>query len=173
MPTSALSKLRSAATAAPPDAANDQDDAQCQEAPLDQRFLLSLVGHSARLAFATIRVYFQRCVSEHGLSPGDFAILSLLHANPDISQRRLADALNVSPPNLAIVLDRLSARELVARERSAADKRSYTLRLTAQGEALHREARKTVAELEDEATAMLAPAEKRELLRLLHKVAGR
>src|SRR5690606_34164531 len=103
------------------------------EAPLDQSFLLGLVGHSARLAFAAIRVHFQRCVSEHGLSPGDFAILSLLHANPDISQRRLADALNVSPPNLAIVVERLSTRDLIERARSTADKRSYTLRLTEQG----------------------------------------
>lgn len=152
------------------DAAQGSDNTA---ASLDQGFLLSLVGHSARLAFASVRSHFQRCVNEHGLSPGDFAILSLLQANPSISQRKLADALTVSPPNLAIVLDRLCARNLIERARNTTDKRSYTLHLTAEGAALYQQAEKTVAELEDNATAMLTSTEKQQLLRLLHKVAGK
>jgi DNA-binding MarR family transcriptional regulator len=37
----------------------------------------------------------------------DFSVLSLLNANPDITQKRLSQAINVAPPNLAILLDRL------------------------------------------------------------------
>lgn len=143
------------------------------ELPLDQGFLTGQIGHMARLAFAAVRVHFQKCVNDHGLSPGDFAVLSLLHGNPDTNQRRLAEAIYVSPPNLAVVLDRLGRRGLIQRNRNPADKRTHVLRLTEAGESLYEEAARTVDALETEAASVLAPAERAELLRLLRKVADR
>lgn len=141
--------------------------------PLDQGFLTGQIGHMARLAFAAVRIHFQRCVNEHGLSPGDFAVLSLLHDNPDTNQRRLAEAIYVSPPNLAVVLDRLGKRGLIQRHRNPADKRTHVLRLTEEGEQLYQEALSTVEALETDAASMLTPEEKTMLLQLLRKVADR
>lgn len=140
---------------------------------LDQQFLLGLVGHSSRLAFAAIRPHFQRQMAVFDLRPSDFATLSLISANPGISQKRLADAINVSPPNMAAVLARLAERELVARERSATDQRAQTLHLTAVGARLYAQAADVVSRLEHEATAMLTSGERAELLRLLRKVSGK
>ncbi|MBU4610833.1 MarR family transcriptional regulator [Achromobacter sp. GG226] len=140
---------------------------------LDQTFLLGLVGHSARLAFSMIRPHFQREMLAFDLRPSDFAVLSLISANPGLAPKQLAEAINVSPPNLAAVLARLEGRELVARERGATDQRTQCLRLTATGEAHYAAAADVVSRLEAQATAMLDDTERAELLRLLHKIAGK
>ncbi|MBN9474189.1 MAG: hypothetical protein ABS43_00290 [Bordetella sp. SCN 67-23] len=141
-----------------------QDDA------LDQAFLLGLVGHSARLASSGIRPLFTQRMAGHDLRQAEFAVLSLLEANPSISQKRLADAINVSPPNMAAVLARLLERDLIRRERQPSDQRMQILLLTPAGTRLYRKAAATALDLDQEATAMLTPAERRELLRLLKKV---
>ncbi|OVZ60745.1 hypothetical protein CDO44_08460 [Pigmentiphaga sp. NML080357] len=148
-------------------------DADGPSEALDQTFLLGLVGHSARLASSSIRPYFTERMEAYDLRQAEFAVLSLLDANPGISQKRLADAINVSPPNMATVLGRLLERGLIRRERHAADQRTQVLRLTAAGERLYRQAEITVTELEREATSMLTETERRELLRLLRKVSKR
>lgn len=138
--------------------------------PLDQTFLLGLVGHSARLASSGIRPLFAQRMAGHDLRQAEFAVLSLLDANPGISQKRLADAINVSPPNMAAVLSRLFERGLIRRERQPSDQRMQILLLTPAGTRLYRKAAATALDLDQEATAMLTPAERRELLRLLKKV---
>jgi DNA-binding MarR family transcriptional regulator len=97
-------------------------------------------------------------------------VLSLLNANPNITQKRLSKAVKVSPPNLAVLLDRLETRGLVVRQRNPLDKRSQTLILTPEGVRLCVKAEKTVTELERKAVSMLDDAERAELLGLLQKV---
>lgn len=140
---------------------------------LNQDYLLGLVGHSARLASSEIRPLFVERMAHYDLKQAEFAVLSLLQANPGISQRRLADAINVSPPNMAAVLSKLVERGLVQRERDVADQRTQILLLTAAGEQMYAEAAKVVTQLEREATAVLSDAELAELLRLLRKLSGR
>ena len=100
----------------------------------------------------------------------DFSVLSLLGANPNITQKRLSIAVNVSPPNLATLLDRLEERGLLVRQRNPLDKRSQTLVLTNEGTKLCAKAEKTVTELEQEATSMLSDGERTELVKLLQKI---
>ncbi|NYE23542.1 MarR family winged helix-turn-helix transcriptional regulator [Pigmentiphaga litoralis] len=147
-------------------------DASSSDA-LNEDFLLGLVGHSARLASSSIRPLFVERMAQYDLRQAEFAVLSLLQANPGISQRRLADAINVSPPNMASVLARLVERGLVQRQRDAADQRTQVLALTSAGTLLYRRAAATVATLEREATAVLSDKELAELLRLLRKLSGR
>jgi DNA-binding MarR family transcriptional regulator len=113
---------------------------------------------------------FDKRMSKFELRAVDFSVLSLLNANPNITQKRLSQAINVSPPNLAILLDRLEGRGLLLRQRNPLDKRSQTLVLTPEGLRLCAEAEKTVTELESEATSMLNARERKQLLRLLQKV---
>jgi DNA-binding MarR family transcriptional regulator len=117
---------------------------------------------------------FAERMAQYELRTVDFSVLSLLRENPNITQKRLSQAISVSPPNLAILLDRLEERGLLVRQRNPLDKRSQTLALTPAGARLCARAEKTASELERDATAMLsersAPAP-----RLLQKifVAGR
>jgi DNA-binding MarR family transcriptional regulator len=146
----------------------DNGDAGMQ--PLDQRLLLGLVGYNCRRAYIAIEPHFQKKMAKYDLRPVEFTILSLLKANPNINQKRLSHAINVSPPNLAPLLDRLEKRNLLVRQRNPMDKRSQTLVLTTEGLRTCTRAEKTAVDLENEATAALTDAERETLTRLLQKV---
>jgi len=143
---------------------------EAADQPLDQEMLLSLVGYNCRRAYLSIMPLFHERMSEYDLRAVDFSVLSLLHANPNITQKRLSNAINVSPPNLAILLDRLEARGLLLRQRNPLDKRSQTLILTPGGEKMAGQAEQTVSKLEAEATSALSNAERQQLLVLLQKI---
>jgi DNA-binding MarR family transcriptional regulator len=143
---------------------------EAADQPLNQEVLLSLVGYNCRRAYLSIMPLFHERMDELDLRTVDFSVLSLLHANPNITQKRLSNAINVSPPNLAILLDRLENRGLLLRQRNPLDKRSQTLILTAEGTRLAAQAEQTVTTLEAEATSALSDAERTQLLKLLQKI---
>ena len=58
--------------------------------PLDQRLLLSLVGYNLRRACLTIIPHCAERMGKLQLRAVDFAVLSLLNANPNIIQKRHA-----------------------------------------------------------------------------------
>jgi DNA-binding MarR family transcriptional regulator len=137
---------------------------------LDQRVLLSLMSHNCRRAYQAISPVFERRMGQYQLRQVDFAVLSLLKANPGITQKSLSQAVNVLPPDLAILLDRLEARGLVQRQRNPRDKRSHSLTLTPAGLALCDEAEGTASKLEVEATPALSEQERGQLIHLLQKI---
>lgn len=143
---------------------------EAAEQPLDQSVLLSLVGYNCRRAYINIMPTFHKRMAKFQLRPVDFTVLSLLKANPNITQKRMSQAINVSPPNLATLLDRLENRGLVIRQRNPLDKRSQTLVLTAEGMRMCVKAEKTAVELETETTAALSDAERAQLMHLLQKI---
>jgi DNA-binding MarR family transcriptional regulator len=143
---------------------------EAADQPLMQDLLLSLVGYNCRRAYLTIMPTFSERMAKYELRAVDFSVLSLLKANPNITQKRVCQAVNVSPPNMAILLDKLEARGLVLRQRNPLDKRSQTLVLTPEGLQLCNKAEKTTTELELEATAMLSDDERAQLLQLLQKI---
>jgi DNA-binding MarR family transcriptional regulator len=143
---------------------------EAAEQPLRQDLLLSLVGYNCRRAYLSIMPLFAERMEQYALRTADFSVLSLLQANPNITQKRLSQAIKVSPPNLAILLDRLEERGLVARQRNPLDKRSQTLALTPAGSRLCARAENTASELERDATAMLTAEERVQLLALLQKI---
>lgn len=151
-------------------AAHSTADSAPDEQQLDQSSLLGLVGYNCRRAYLNILPLFLKRMEKHELRPVDYTVITLINANPALTQKRLSQAINVSPPNLATLLDRLEARGLVVRQRNPADKRSQNLVLTSEGRALCKKADKTVSELESEATSMLTDDERAELLRLLQKI---
>jgi DNA-binding MarR family transcriptional regulator len=91
-----------------------------------------------------------------GASPSHLAVLSLLGANPGISQTALARATRRDISSLTSALDDLCRRGLVVRERLEHDRRTYALALTPAG-------RKTLKKL-------FADAEEHE--RLLDRLLG-
>src|SRR5882672_3004023 len=94
----------------------------------------AIVGYQlAQAAIVTNQVFTDRLGHRGGLRRVEFTILALVQANPDVTARQLARALDVTPPNIAIWLDRLESRGLVARERSTSDARMQHVRLTGRG----------------------------------------
>ena len=81
------------------------------------------------------RVFFERW----DLSPSQFNVLNLLHLNPaGLSQTDLSRQLIMHRSNLTGLVDRLEKRGLVARREVAADRRAYSVVLTAAGTRLMR-----------------------------------
>jgi DNA-binding MarR family transcriptional regulator len=132
----------------------------------------AIVGYQiAQAAIVTNQVFDER-VGQHGdLRRVEFTILALVQANPDLTARQLARALAVTPPNIAIWLDKLQSRGLVARARSSADARMQHVRLTARGKALVERSAQALLDGERVALASLSAAERAMLVELLHKVA--
>ncbi|MNE95803.1 Transcriptional regulator SlyA [compost metagenome] len=85
-------------------------------------------------------------------------------------QADLARALDIEPPQLVPLLNKLESRGLAVRVRCKPDKRAYGLFLSKAGEQLLKEL-KAVAQKSDEAcTAALDSAERAQLLGLLQKI---
>jgi DNA-binding MarR family transcriptional regulator len=82
------------------------------------------------------RAFFERW----DLSPSQFNVLNLLHLTPDgLSQTDLSRQLIMHRSNLTGLVDRLEKRGLVARREVVADRRAYSVVLTAAGTRLLRE----------------------------------
>ena len=118
-----------------------------------------------------------QCVFARNFEPLDlkvveFSILMLVAANPQVNQKQLGAALDISAPNMAVTLDRLVERGWVERVRSTQDRRAMHIHLTASGRDLVERAEKIAATMEAPALQVLSTAERALLIELLMKVAG-
>ena len=136
----------------------------------DASYLQSRLGFNARMAALKVIGLFMQRMADAGLRVVDFSVLSLIHHNPGITSRQLCDALNLLPPNLVGKIGALERRGLLVRRPHALDRRAQSLQLTAEGQALMRDAENAVSKLEIDASARLSTAERRTLIRLLQKV---
>ncbi|MHB0776338.1 MarR family winged helix-turn-helix transcriptional regulator [Halomonas sp. WWR20] len=116
--------------------------------PLDQSRLTQFLGFRITRAELQIRRQFLDCVARFDLKPVDFSLLVLVDANPGTNQRQLAEVLDVSPPNLAIVVARLMKRDLLHQVRGQQDRRMQHLHLSAAGKSLLEHAEKAVQRME-------------------------
>jgi len=114
---------------------------------------------------------FSELTAEHGLHPMHFGMLSIIEAEEPISQQELSHRTGIDPSTMVARMDVLDELGLVERTRGADDRRSYEIRLSPAG-------RKTLAALREEAAehserifAPLTPSERKQLHRLLAKLA--
>lgn len=138
---------------------------------LDHSRLTRLVGYAASRAAIELRKDFARHLGPLGLKVVDYSILVLVAANPEVNQKQLGEALDVSAPNMAITLDRLVENGWVERVRSTQDRRAMLIHLTPAGRSLVQRAEAIAATMEDDTLAVLSPAERALLVELLLKVA--
>jgi DNA-binding MarR family transcriptional regulator len=133
----------------------------------------AILGYQiAQAAIVTNQVFDERVGHQRGgLRRVEFTILALVHGNRGVTARQLARALAVTPPNIAIWLDKLESRGLVERERSTSDARMQHVRLTARGAALVERSVQALLDGERESLEALSAAERAMLVELLHKVA--
>jgi DNA-binding MarR family transcriptional regulator len=140
---------------------------------LDDAALAHLVGYAASRAALELRKVFARHMEPFDLRIAEFTILMLVATNGDVNQKQLGDALDISPPNMAVTLDRMVERGWVERVRSTHDRRAQHVVLTARGRALAERTRRISMTMEEPALAMLSAAERALLIELLRKIARR
>lgn len=139
---------------------------------VDYDILPELVGYHLRRAQGVVFDDFARTMAAQRIAPGQFGVLVLIGANPGLSQSALARAVGVERSTMVGVIDRLQARGLVERRRSAADRRSYALGLSAAGRRLLTRLKPMVRRHERRVTKRLDDAEKATLIGLLRRLHG-
>lgn len=137
---------------------------------LDHSKLTTLVGYVASRAALVLRKDFERALGPLGLKIVDYSLMVLVASNPEVNQKQLGEALDISAPNMAITIDRLVERGWVERVRSTQDRRAMIIHLTATGRELVKRAQKIAATMEEDSLAVLSPAERALLVELLSKV---
>lgn len=90
-----------------------------------QRDLLFLLNDVARL----LRVDADKRARAHGMTRAQWAILIWLERQPGITQKELAEILEVEPISVARLIDRLEARGMVERRPDPRDRRIWRLHL--------------------------------------------
>ncbi len=88
--------------------------------------LFVLLHDVARL----IRVEADKRARLHGMTRAQWRLLLRLDRNPGLSQKEIADLLEVEPISVARLVDRLEASGLVERRPDADDRRIWRLHLT-------------------------------------------
>ena len=140
-------------------------------ARLDEGAIHDLLGYQlAQATIITSASFEQEVGRPFELRPVEFTLLQLILENIGVSPTRLAHALAVKTSGITVWIDRLEARNLVLRERSAADGRAQHLRLTTDGKALVTKAVHRLLQADHKLLQHLSPGEQKILVELLRKV---
>lgn len=73
---------------------------------------------------------------KHGITLQQLFIITELKMVPDQTVSQLSDCVGILRSNFPLVCRKLEGKGLIQRKRNEVDRRSYTLRLTTQGEAM-------------------------------------
>src|SRR5262245_7038142 len=131
------------------------------------------VGYQVRRTQAKIFADFDATLKDFDFTPGSFGVLTLIRANPGITQVALAAAFGVDKSTMSPVIFRLESRGFVRREVQASDRRRQALFFEKAAEDTFLAAREKALAFEASVAARLTKAEQRELARLLAKLQGR
>ncbi|MGY3295189.1 DNA-binding MarR family transcriptional regulator [Bradyrhizobium sp. LM3.6] len=138
----------------------------------DEIGLDALVGH-AGYAVRRFQIWiFQDFVKTLGnvdIRPTQYSVLTVIGANPGLSQMAVAKRLGIERARLVHLLDIISLeqRRLVKRVRSKTDRRSHALHLTAQGETALAKFKRLAAEHERHVEDRIGKENRERLLRIL------
>lgn len=137
--------------------------------PRDERpplgFLLVRIGEAVDRDFVA-------ALTGLGLKPRHLRLLVLVDRAGQLSQRELADQLGIDPANLVAVLDSLEADGLLARARTAHDRRQRLVSLTAAGKRSLAEALRATAAIDERILAALPVAQRDRYYAMTHTVHG-
>jgi DNA-binding MarR family transcriptional regulator len=139
---------------------------------LDYGVLDELLGYSLRRAQVAMFLAFHAATRGQEITPPRFTALVVIGANPGINQSVLGRVLGIARSGAMALANWFEARGWVERRRRPDDGRAWGLHLTRKGEALVARMRRAVAAEDRRRSSVLLPRERRELLRLLGKLAG-
>ena len=115
-----------------------------------------LLNDVARL----LRTAYDRRIRNLGLTRAQWWVLTHLYRGDGVSQSALAETLEIEPPTLGRLLDRLEAKGWVRREHDARDRRVWRVHLTDEVEPALRTMRVIAAELRRDALTGITAAER-------------
>lgn len=111
----------------------------------------------------------ERALAPLHLRARQFNVLSMIAADPALSQRAVSGALGLDATTMVVLIDDLERQDLVRRERDPADRRRYRLQVTSAGQ---RTLRRALAVIEDAQRELFEPLTVQESA-TLQELAGR
>lgn len=129
-----------------------------------------IVGYRLRRAQVVIYQDYVRTVGSLDIRPSQFAAMTIIGANPGLSQTTLAATMGIDRSGAVILIDALEGRGLASRIPSPTDRRTYAIMLTEAGEKTLAELKRRVTEHELRVTAQLSDAERIQLRELLRRI---
>ncbi|MBV8652169.1 MAG: winged helix-turn-helix transcriptional regulator [Alphaproteobacteria bacterium] len=136
-------------------------------APEGRLPLWSRPGYLVRRLHQIHTALFAEECKAFAITPVQYGVLTALLYYPGSDQVSLGAEIGIDRSNVADVLERLTERGLVRREKSAADRRMMLAFLTADGEALTREMHGAMQVAQERFLAPLAPADRRSFMAML------
>jgi MarR family 2-MHQ and catechol resistance regulon transcriptional repressor len=134
-------------------------------ATLAEEAILNLLRTSDQVQHRFARVFV-----EHGLTPSQYNILRILRGEgKPLPSLEIAGRMVTMVPAITGLIDRLEAKGLVTRERSAEDRRVVFVAITDRALDLLARLDQPLADLHAQLVSPLSPAELQELVRLLEK----
>lgn len=131
-----------------------------------------LLGYSLRRAQVAMFAAFHEATRGMGVTPPRFTALVVIGANPGLSQTVLGNVLGIARSGAMLLASRFEAQGWVERRHRPDDGRAWGLYLTAKGENVVQKMKRRVVATDRQRSNVLSPRERRELLRLLAKLAG-
>jgi DNA-binding MarR family transcriptional regulator len=132
--------------------------------------LLGYLGYQIRQAQAAIFRDLTAATADLDLTPGEFGLLTMIDANPGISQIDLAAIHKLDKSTLSLAVTRLAKRGLIRRARSPDDDRANRLFLRKMGVGLLRGMRERIEVQERTMDAALRPGERELMLDALQRI---
>lgn len=125
------------------------------------------LGYFLRRAQVAIFQDFIQTLAGIDIRPAQYSVLTVIGANPGLSQQDVAEALGIERARLVRLLDRLEKRGLTRRLASPVDRRSHSLQLTPAGRDLLKRAKALAAAHEERLMERLGAANHRMMMEAL------
>jgi DNA-binding MarR family transcriptional regulator len=138
--------------------------------PNDDIGLDALVGH-AGYAVRRFQLWifqdFIKTLATVDIRPTQYSVMTVIGANPGLSQMAVAKRLGIERARLVHLLDSLEERDFVSRIPSAIDRRSHALHLTARGKTALAQFKRLAAEHERHVAEKIGKEKREQLLHIL------
>lgn len=101
--------------------------------------LNSSIGFNINVVANAIRSSFAQFLKPYSIAPEQFATLSILKSNPNITQTQIAQIMYRDKTTVTRMIESLIKKELIVKEQLRSDRRVYNIKLSEKGERLTKE----------------------------------
>jgi DNA-binding MarR family transcriptional regulator len=131
---------------------------------------LKSVGYQVRATHRAFARLLQRRLAEHGLNTGYWYVLRVLWEKEGLTQRELADEVNLRESSMMLMLKAMENDGWIRRVRDKDDRRRVRTHLTAKGRRLKRRALPNAGAINAVAAKGLTANERKTMLTALRKM---
>ncbi|PAY09100.1 MarR family transcriptional regulator [Bradyrhizobium sp. UFLA03-84] len=129
--------------------------------------LIGHAGYAVRRFQLWIFEDFIKTLATVDIRPTQYSVMTVIGANPGLSQMAVAKRLGIERARLVHLLDSLEERDFVSRIPSATDRRSHALHLTARGKTALAQFKRLAAEHERHVAEKIGKGNREQLLQIL------